>query len=542
MFTSVCVKVEADLEESTLGAFQFYTSGGKRASLACSGILLQPQEHEPGIVITSASILVPLLDQSTRLANGVTVQVAGEASVTSTEVRWVPATLKAVVDFPDIRNVITHLISSDPSGWHVGYSDVPLPRTNLSDLSSGSMDSIGLTGIAILRLHHPLHSSANNTASRRICTDPPLCTPLHIHGIPFSLVNPATFIGYTTQCIISAKLTAPRSEGVLYVVDARTFAGMQGGMVVCAEGGDAIGLVLPRVVRRCVDPIELTLVVPLHTVMSAVSRNLTRPMVIAWLASQQLSTTNRVSEVMDMTASWTILKVEAVTSGKSQWGSAICVGNGMCISNAHVVNEYSTNIRVRFGVSKEWHLDCQVLHSSTTADFCILLIPNPPEQAVNARITHEQAMTRRSRVYAVGFGGYVGPDGPPMISAGIVSNIVEMKRHSDESATPWMIISSAVCHNGCSGGGLFTEDGRLIGLITANAETQEGHIYPTVNFSLPVGLLTGAIEAVKHGKPSSARLKLNVDDEQFRKLWTFSGLTHNDVLMEKERRSIKPRL
>lgn len=82
-------------------------------------------------------------------------------------------------------------------------------------------------------------------------------------------------------------------------------------------------------------------------------------------------------------------------------------------------------------------------------------------------------------IYAVGYGIFSPTSFDyPMVSKGIVSKII-----SDPEQNPKLIESDCKIFNGYSGGGLFTDTGRFVGMIVYNVKEMTSGIKENINFS-----------------------------------------------------------
>jgi len=146
-------------------------------------------------------------------------------------------------------------------------------------------------------------------------------------------------------------------------------------------------------------------------------------------------------------------------------GSGVVVGPGLIATNHHVVAD-AREILVRQG---SWQQAATVERSDPASDLALLRVEalEAPAAAFGSAVRIGQT------VYAVG-----SPRGLELsLSAGIVSS---MRRFGEVA----IIQTTAPISPGSSGGGLFDEQGRLVGLTTAQAA--EGQ---NLNFAIPVDQL-----------------------------------------------------
>lgn len=164
-------------------------------------------------------------------------------------------------------------------------------------------------------------------------------------------------------------------------------------------------------------------------------------------------------------------------------GSGVVIANDVVVTNCHVVNKSS-----RLAVSYRGGLYAATLrHSDHNRDVCSLNVTGMV--APVATLGSTQPLKVGQKVYAIG-----APKGLDLtLSEGIISSLREVE------AGRYLQISAPISP-GSSGGGLFDEEGRLIGLPTFYlAEGQQ------LNFAVPVEWVKALPQ--RHAK---ANLKPNV--------------------------------
>lgn len=145
-------------------------------------------------------------------------------------------------------------------------------------------------------------------------------------------------------------------------------------------------------------------------------------------------------------------------------GSGVVLAAGVVVTNCHVVNEVSDLLVRHMGT--EYPAARQ--HSDYDRDVCSLAVPGPKAQV--AQLGTTQTLKVGQRVYAIG-----APYGLELtLSEGIISSLREVE------GSRYIQITAPISA-GSSGGGLFDEEGRLIGLPTFYlSEGQQ------LNFAVPV--------------------------------------------------------
>ena len=160
-----------------------------------------------------------------------------------------------------------------------------------------------------------------------------------------------------------------------------------------------------------------------------------------------------------------VVKVTARTEcASSSQGSGVVVGPGIVITSAHGV-QGATEVRiVKDGIT--YFASAHIL--APELDLCLLRVPALSYPAVT--FASEASIQTNLRVNTIGFPGGQGP----VITKGSITGLWRFRSSS-------LIQSDATIRSGSSGGGLFTEDGRLAGITTFTVLSYEG-----LNFCLPV--------------------------------------------------------
>ncbi len=169
-----------------------------------------------------------------------------------------------------------------------------------------------------------------------------------------------------------------------------------------------------------------------------------------------------------------VLKVEAFNpDGSISIGSGVMVAEGAVATNCHVTRRARRIELIKSGL--RWAVQSQSSH--LRHDLCLLYArhANVPVVVMNSsKLKPGQAVT------AVGFIGGLGP----RFSEGSVKALHDYDKGM-------VIQSSTPFNSGASGGGLFDEDGRLVGLATFKARRARDDYH----FSLPIQWIIDQLEA-----------------------------------------------
>jgi serine protease Do len=166
-----------------------------------------------------------------------------------------------------------------------------------------------------------------------------------------------------------------------------------------------------------------------------------------------------------------VLKIEAHnTNGSVSIGSGVMIAEGLVVTNCHVTRN-ATRIDVTKGGAR-WIVKSQT--SDIDHDICMLSAPGAAQPAATVS---SKTLRVGDTVIAI---GYVGGLGPRM-AGGQVTAMYEL-----DGAR--VIQSTAAFSSGASGGGLFDENGNLVGVIAFKYRGGDGH-----HFSLPVKWIHDAL-------------------------------------------------
>lgn len=157
-----------------------------------------------------------------------------------------------------------------------------------------------------------------------------------------------------------------------------------------------------------------------------------------------------------------VLKVEAVDAqGRFQLGSGVVVGAGTLVTNCHVTRRAARVSVVKGGV--RWNAPAQ--SSDIGHDLCLLRVPGL-DAAPPVAISSSTSLKVGQPLVAIGYTGGVGVQ----VSEGEVIALHDLDAGR-------IIRSSNGFTSGASGGGLFTSDGALVGILTFRLRGGAAHYF-----------------------------------------------------------------
>ncbi len=160
-----------------------------------------------------------------------------------------------------------------------------------------------------------------------------------------------------------------------------------------------------------------------------------------------------------------VLRVEVPRQrGGFALGSAVAVAPDQVVTNCHVTREATAVNVLRGGL----RYPAASQASDVQRDLCLLEVPGL--DATPVRLGRAMSLALGQPVTALGYTGGTGIQNSP-------GEVVQLHRHDGAR----VIQSSNFFNSGASGGGLFDDQGRLVGILTFRLRGSEAHY-----FSAPV--------------------------------------------------------
>jgi serine protease Do len=186
-----------------------------------------------------------------------------------------------------------------------------------------------------------------------------------------------------------------------------------------------------------------------------------------------------------------VLKIEAIrVQGGYSLGSGVIVGAHQVVTNCHVTRDASEIHVLRNGA--RFAVDAQV--SDVDHDLCVLHVPGIDGGAV--QLGHADALKIGQPVTALGYSGGIGMQN----SRGDVVALHRLDGSHVIQSTNWF-------NSGASGGGLFDDDLRLVGILTFRLRGGGAHY-----FAAPVEWIDALLA---DGRPRRAIGPFGVQEQAF---------------------------
>ena len=158
----------------------------------------------------------------------------------------------------------------------------------------------------------------------------------------------------------------------------------------------------------------------------------------------------------------------------------VIVDNGTILTNLHVVHG-ARRVKVVFADGLE--ADADVVGLQPENDLAVLKARKIPDDLVAATMRSTGDLSPGDRVTAVGFPFGIGPS----VSHGVVSGLKrEFRSPEGKRVLTNLIQFDAAANPGNSGGPLVTDDGEVVGIVTAIYNPTSERFFVGIGFAVPI--------------------------------------------------------
>jgi serine protease DegQ len=156
------------------------------------------------------------------------------------------------------------------------------------------------------------------------------------------------------------------------------------------------------------------------------------------------------------------------------------VDDGTILTNLHVVAGVN-RIEVVFADGTRSRAD--IIGVRPEHDLAVIRARTLPDDLIPATLRSTRDLHLGDRVVAVGFPFGIGPS----LSAGVVSGLGREYRNPEgERVLTNLIQFDAAANPGNSGGPLVTEDGQVVGIVTAILNPNNQRVFVGIGFAVPI--------------------------------------------------------
>ena len=172
---------------------------------------------------------------------------------------------------------------------------------------------------------------------------------------------------------------------------------------------------------------------------------------------------------------------EAKDDDEGGVGSGVVITDrGVILTNLHVVAG-SRRVKVTFADGTE--ADAQVINVQPENDLAVLQAQKLPDDLVPATMRSTGDLRPGDRVTAVGFPFGIGPS----VSHGVVSGLKrEFRSPEGKQVLTNLIQFDAAANPGNSGGPLVTDEGEVVGIVTAILNPVQQRFFVGIGFAVPI--------------------------------------------------------
>ena len=165
----------------------------------------------------------------------------------------------------------------------------------------------------------------------------------------------------------------------------------------------------------------------------------------------------------------------------------VIVDTGIILTNLHVVNG-ADQVQIEFfdGLESE----AVVIGVRPEHDLAVLQAKKLPDDLQAATLRSTSDLAPGDEVIAVGFPFGIGPS----VSSGVISGLHrEYRSPQGKRQLTNLIQFDAAANPGNSGGPLVTNDGEVVGIVTAILNPTEEHVFIGIGFAVPIESAAAAV-------------------------------------------------
>lgn len=353
-------------------------------------------------------------------------------------------------------------------------------------------------------------------------SDTPIPSKVAVHCCPFSLTSVAIFINHKVYG--SAALNLGNAG---FLTDVKYLDDVIGGVVFLdSSPSESVGIMCGAVTKMNGDG-ELSIVASWDAIFSLLNyKDLTFPAQI-----ENVTT----SQVLTLDPSRSVVRISVIATDGRFWGSGVCIAPNLIVTNKHVLKSFDSlkdlHIRLPGKPNLSLHLKDVTIHESPMQgfDLCFIRLKNPcidlqPVKVCSLYTEEEPSPRIGEPVKSIGHGLFFAQENvQPLTSEGRINNVIYKDLEGFGQETKSMIIASAGCWNGSSGGGLFNQNNELVGIMTSNGKLSCGEVMPNFTLAIPINIIEKSRFMLENNLPS-VDLKQKVGD-----LWSLRE-THHSVL------------
>lgn len=319
---------------------------------------------------------------------------------------------------------------------------------------------------------------------------------IRIRSSPFVAVNPALFMSYASEGTIS--FTARDRSAML--CDIKYLEGMNGAIAFDHLDGNSLGIVIGSL-KKSNGEGEFTLIAPWAEIVRSMEKTIANVRHLRSITPSKSMGELAISLPSEF--SGVVALLVSKPGNSTIWGSGVLIDPETVVTNSHVVENH---IAITAWFQKNEKIEATV-QSIPIKNVDVAFLKLKHATKYNPVKLSQRVPEPHDRVESVGY-GMIYPHSmtelQPLVSLGVISRVVKMSLSSRSPSMPVLMITSAGCWNGSSGGALFDSNTtELLGIMTSNGRMDDtGEIIPTMSFILPVQMIKYAWEIAKSDRNS----------------------------------------
>lgn len=479
--------------------------------VAHSGVHLRLlRNNEP---VVQLNFTVSALPQKMLTSNQSQFYLTSESLVSDEEIKWYETKLDFIADpVTDIPGFQSFLQSFKNSGFRL------LPQEYTTSALSVNIISLKSVNVPIQNLQ-PIKFVQSSQHS-----------PIQILGFPFNFTNPVLFSNFRLNGFIN------HISPFGYLSDIKYIDNLLGAVANTSQDLDpmeSLGLVLTNL-RKFNGDGDLIFILSWNVIWQLIDKHfksqVSRPTI------NKLSNTGTLAQTPSVYTNKSILPILLSNPTSLSWGTCIVLDNEYLITNHHVLKGVGDRLVYLspenvMDVSEDTVYDFKLIDLS----FIKLSLKNQFKLKncnLFQPITYTLDYSVNDEVTTVGYGLFFNHEKlTPIHSQGHILAKQALRFHNNSKVTS-LVITSAGCWNGSSGGGLFKGQ-NLLGLICSNAQINQINLDTNQEFSekltkfcfiLPIEIIMICFEHIKQNQ----QVAIN---EEFLQWWGLAT-THTDTFID----------
>eukprot|EP01080_Neovahlkampfia_damariscottae_P005403 gene5403-9216_t len=509
----------------------FSLKNGKNIKLSSSGIILN---QESGIILISGNLFYSFLNNNNEIIKDVKFNVHFDFE----QQEKIEGKLIKIL----YSNSVDKWVSQICSGSSEWFWYIYLYFNIFSGWKDQSNISPSLFGI--LKLNKKIKKKIKNLKFKREIKKG---EEILIIGSPFGIISKLNFKNNYSKGIISNIIG--KSKNHFIITDGRILPGNEGGGIF-NKNEELISICTIPLKRRDIS-IELNLGICLLDLyfdeiklfLNFNQNNIINPMIniigglndihqIDIESNSLISINNQFKNTKNSLA--------LIHIGYS-WSSGIIISdNGYILTNAHLIkpflnfktfklkDNFFITIKLEEDELNKYYDGELIFISMGILDLAILKIKNKLKYKLNfIDLKKKKEIKKGEDIYVIGYPLF-NPNSniSSTITKGILSNICNINKNE-----PCLLQSTAMVHQGNSGGILLNKDGMFLGIITSNLKFKENDeietLIPSVNFSIPIHQLNLIYSFLNDGNMNHL-LKFNKFNKKLKNIWEFNDQDDDD--------------